>query len=126
MRPILEVIRNKLMDGSTVELVVLEELISRMSGIEADQSGSVCHIYGLLFFSNAFRKGWSEKQISALGGSASLRTTMRPIPLESHMSTSTARLRKALDSSGVMAQIAILINQVEMFFCFFFFFAGQT
>ncbi len=93
VRPVLELVRNKLLDGSALELVVLENLILRMSGIEAGQMGM------------------SEKQVAAQAGSTALKAAMRPIAVEPNMNNSSARLRKAMDGAGVIAQLMVLIVQ---------------
>ena len=93
VKPILGLVRNKLLDGSTLELTVLEQLIVRMSGIEAGQTGM------------------SEKQIAAQAGSTALKAAMRPIAVEPNMNSSSVRLRKALETSGIIAQLMVLIVQ---------------
>lgn len=94
--PVLECVRNKLLDESTLELVVLEELFIRMSGIDANQAGM------------------SEKQLAGQCGSATLRSALRPVPIEGSVTRSTARLRQALEKSGLVSEFFILINQVGM------------
>lgn len=95
-RPLLQLLRNKLLDGSTAELTVLEHLVTRMSGLEGAGAGM------------------SEKQAAAQAGSAQLKASARPIPAPPGIGASASRLRRALDSTGIAPQLLVLIVQTGL------------
>lgn len=93
MQGLLEYLTSQLASGSSLELIILREVIARMAGIEGGEASL------------------SDVQVQALAGSELLKQESSPIPMARNLKKPSNRLTKVLLSSHLASPLLILIAQ---------------
>jgi THO complex subunit 2 len=89
---LLQYVVNQLKDGSSLDLVLLRELIAKMSGVEIIED-------------------MSENQLEAQAGGETLKLESQPIPQKMNLKRSTNKLKDTLLNNKLALPLMILIAQ---------------